>query len=163
MTSIKDINLIPGGLQNPKKSEDSKRVKQDAVQNKLEPGVDKKQSAVDSVRISSTGKELLRKDAVIRQYVEVLKSLKGISENEILEIQNNIVRGVYNEGQVTDKIVDKLHEHIGSDLFSKQLNTSSLSSTDTTIDNIQRNIKGGKYDSADIIETIVNKIIEDEL
>ena len=164
MTSIKDINLIPGGLKNPKKSEDSNRVKQDSVQNKIEPGVNKRQSSVDSVRISSTGKELLRKDVAIRQYVETLKSLEGINENEILEIQKNIIRGVYNEGQVTDKIVDKLYEHIGgSDSFSKRLDASSLSSADTTIDNIQRNIKSGKYDSADIIETIVNKIIEDEL
>ncbi len=161
------INDITAGLspefKKIQKKDDLKRVSsaKDLKAEASEKAVDKKQG--DDVKISKTGKDLLQRDKEISGYVDELKQLSLLDQKTSGVIREKIAEGVYSKPEINDKIVDALlslpmFREPGPDKVQEDAGNTGLD--DQRLADIRKKIQGGGYDSEDVLEVVVDKLLK---
>ena len=108
MAGIHDILGIPPEARRVNKNDDIKqqRISKNAKSSKTSE--DGHKNVQDQAQISSEARELLALKQEVKHYLDEVKSVDTLSENDIQQIKQKIENKYFLDDDVIDKIVDKL-------------------------------------------------------
>jgi|GEM_PF-1851569 len=168
------LNNIQGLLQEYRKLDRSTQVKrnQDPASSLNNESVREKESSAestrDSVSISDDSKTLLQREKEVARYLKELEQIKTVDEEQLNRIKNRLESGYYNEPAVIEKVKHDLLVSTPiavTDSFENPAprETETASRTEelrqADIEAIRENIRTKAYDSDQVLNTVVNKIL----
>ncbi len=111
----------------------------------------------DSVKISSTGKDMLEQQKQVEMYEENLKQIQTLGKKELLNVHNKISSNYYSKPEVLAKIVENIIPQNIEDFEAVE-----ESATPEKFNKIQENIANKVYDSDEVIDVIADKLLNSE-
>jgi len=138
----------------------------DAKKKEAKPVKDKgvsKTSSSDKVEISRQARDLNKKEAILLELKEALRKLPGteVREDRIKQAVTRMITGYYNRGFVQEKTAESMLLQPGVDKASHP-KYSKAASGDVDwqkIKQVQKRIMDNYYDSINVIEEVVNKLL----
>ena len=121
-------------------------------------------NAKDSVVISKIGQSLLKQKEEISRYLKELEYIKTSDEKTLNEIQHKVKANFYSKPSVLAKIAESILE-LPSFKNIAEKNTSKSQAKDKAqkMAEIKAKLEEGEYDSEDILEVIVNRLLNSNL
>ena len=184
MAGIENISNLPNYNKNIKKQNqaDSEKTKENQQVNSDKSSAEsakssankKANSAQDKVEISrqarQAGTTRDQGQVTVEKYAQELKSLKTASKGKLKEVHKNIKSGKYSNSKVLNEIVNSMVEQGGMDTVesaNQVTQSQNAESSDTIseerVQEIQQNIDNGKYESEDVLDTIVDSMTNPQL
>lgn len=166
MTPIKDIPGLPSEFRKIKRDKEPKRISDPSKSGDLKQSQTKKAGTEksDQVKISSTGRDLLKRTEDVQKYIQ---ELKNQDYHEVSRIQSAISEGKYGRPEVIDKIADGILAHPEfqnilqerkAELHQDRQDEKKL--TDDEIRLIRRKIKDGDYDRPEVVDRIADELLK---
>jgi len=155
VTPIKDISSLHPEIKKLEQKQSSKIIQKRDIAKSSKPGSAQSSAPIqDKVSISDVGKNLLSQQSTIDSYVQELENIQILSDEKRAEIKEKIRKGDYDRTDVYQIISNTLINRSG---FVKH--TSALDSTKDNLEEIARQSQSGYYDSEDVIDTLVDRLL----
>ncbi len=168
MVPINDVSDRPFYINDPRNPEATEK----SVGNQIRNSGKLKESTTsgncqDRVELSDYTRNNMRKSVNLDPYIDLLKKAPVLREKDLEKIKSRMVSGFYQKPEVVDKILDTIIQTAGSivgnaDTGMTQSAQSSVGSSSDMIEDIQKKIQGDFYNSDEVLNKIVDRIIDEE-
>ncbi len=159
MSPIKNISNLPQDFRRTERSDAQKRVqdkKADEKQQTLRSEQDP-QAAKDSVRLSDAAQALLKKQNEVHKYVSEIGKIDPLDQSQVHEIEEKVGSGFYASPEVLEQVaaaLSKVPTIADSGVAADKLTPEHLNE-------IMGRIRDGEYDGDAVVNTIIERIIQD--
>jgi len=163
LTPINDISGIINRFERIDREKDLKQVKSSKKTGTGKVSTastnDTKEIKKDSVNISSSGKSLFRQKSEISYYLKELESIKTLSKEDLIKVHQRIKSNFYSKPEVLATIV----ENIVSQGPADTQKASESNEKSQQLFEIRSKIINGEYDSEEVLDVIVEKLLNPDI
>jgi molecular chaperone GrpE (heat shock protein) len=163
MMKIQDAAELNRQIPNINQSQEAAKTGEPQSQLISTPNTDTLSGVVkDSVELSEFAKFRIEKAAQVNQYLSELQKIKSPTARDIENIRSKLKSDFYQQPEVIDKILEGLTQlpTIANNMVITDKDTG-VPSTENTLDKIGKKIQEGFYDSDEILDVIVTRMMNE--
>jgi len=163
MSIIKDIPDAQKRFKRTEREDKINREKKVDAGKKKAGSVSKKEQA-DKVQISSSAKSMMKSVSRLEDYQDYMEKIENLDKEQLMEVHRRIEEDYYDEPEVVNRIADALTESIPESAVDNVEDGSEISEatrvSSERLDEIRENIEEDKYDSDEVIDSIVERLLD---